>query len=215
MSLEKSIRDQIQTYCTKDLPGDLNWHIQRFHFIDDAKLQDRLGRAFYAARYMAKLMEALYVKDNELHPFVKFQVMQYAAIYEAVISHLLWTKFRGHQEVIALQTHKSYKPISALSNLTTITYDGEHVYTCVHKEEKTPKNSISFGDKVDCGVRIGFIDATYAEDLKRIYTRRNLAHIETEAKKQIEIEIEDAKLGYWRMQPFIDQIERFLGTSFS
>lgn len=213
MSLEKTLREQIQSYCTKDLPGDLDWHIQKFDFIDDIELRERLGRAFYAARYMSKLMEALYVKDNELHPFVKFQVMQYASIYEAVITHLLRNKFKDHSEVVALQTHKAYKPVSALGSSTTIKYGEEQVYTCVYKDEKTPKNSIPFGDKVDCGVRIGFIEATYAEDIKNIYTLRNLAHIETEAKKQIEIEIEHAKLGYWRMQPFLDKIEKFLSEN--
>lgn len=72
MPLEQILRDQIQNYCTKDLPGDLDWHIDQFTFIDDMELRERLGRAFYSARYMSKLMEALYAKDNELHPFVKF-----------------------------------------------------------------------------------------------------------------------------------------------
>lgn len=162
---------------------------------------------------MSKLMEALYVQENELHPFVKFQVMQYASIYEPVITHLLWNNFKDHEEVVALQTHKAYKPISALSNLTTIKYGDEQVFTCVYKNEKTPKNSIPFGDKVDCCVRNGFVDAIYAQDIKNIYTLRNLAHIETEAKKQIEIEIEHAKLGYWRMQPFLEKIGRFLSES--
>ena len=144
---------------------------------------------------------------------MKFQVMQYASIYEAVITHLLWNKFKDHKEVVALQTHKAYKPISALANLTTIKYGDEQVFTCVYKDEKTPKNSIPFGDKVDCGVRIGFIDTMYAEDIKKTYMLRNLAHIETEAKKQIEIEIEHAKLSYWRMQPFLERIGSFLGES--
>lgn len=213
MSLEKDVRDFIQQYCTKDLPGNLDWHIQKFNFIDDNELGERLGRAFYSARYMSKLMEALYVEGNELHPFVKFQVMQYASIYEAVITYLLWNRFKDHEEVIKLQTHKAYKPVSALGSLTDIQFDGEKVYTCVYKDTKTPKNSIPFPDKVDCGVRIGFVDAQYAEDIKEIYALRNLAHIETEAKKQVEIEIEHAKLGYWRMQPFLEKISGFLSET--
>lgn len=210
MSLEKELREQIKNYCTKDLPGDLDWHIQKFKFIDNLELRERLGRAFYSARYMSKLMEALYVEDNELHPFVKFQVMQYASIYEAVITYLLWSNFAEHPEVIALQTHKAYKPVSALGSLTNVTYDGEKIYTCLYKDAKTPKNSIPFSDKVDCCVRIGFVEAKYAEDIKKIYMLRNLAHIETEAIKQIEIEIEHSKLGYWRIQPFLEKIDAFL-----
>ncbi len=210
MSLEKSLREQIQTYCTKDLPGDLSWHIQQFEFIDDTELRERVGRAFYSARYMAKLMEALYVKENELHPFVKFQIMQYASIYEAVITYLLWNRFKDNPEVLALQTHKAYKPVSALAKLTSLKYKEEQIFTCVYKDEKTPRNSIPFGDKVDCAVRIGFIEGKYADDIKETYELRNLAHIETEAKKQIEVEIEHAKKGYWRMQPFIERIVSYL-----
>ncbi len=210
MALEEAVRESIQLYCTKDLPGDLEWHIKKFGFINDTELQERLGRAFYSARYMSKLMEALYVKDIELHPFVKFQVMQYASIYEAVITFLLWTTFKEHDEVKKLQTHKAYKPVSALGSLTSMKFNGEELFTCIYTDAKTPKNSIPFAEKVDCSVRIGFVDAEYAEDIKRVYELRNLAHIETEAKKQIEIEIEHAKLGYWRMQPFLERIQEFM-----
>ncbi len=55
-------------------------------------------------------------------------------------------------------------------------------------------------------MRIGFVDPAYSEDIKRTYELRNLAHIETEAEKQIEIEIEQSKLGYWRIKPFLERI---------
>lgn len=215
MPLEKPLREQIQIYCTKDLPGDLNWHIQQFEFIEDSELKERLGRAFYSARYMSKLMEALYAEKTELHPFVKFQVIQYASIYEAVISYLLWNKFKDHSEVLALQTHKAYKPVNALAVSTVIKFNEEQIFTCVYGDKKTPKSSIPFEEKVDCAVRIGFIKKEYAEDIKKTYALRNLAHIETEAKKQIEVEIEHARMGYWRMQPFIEQIKKFLNETSS
>ena len=214
MSLTEDLRGIVQNYCIKDLPGDLEWHILKFDFIDDnSELKERLGRAFYSARYMSKLMEALYVSGNELHSFIKFQVMQYASIYEAVISYLLWNKFKDNDEVIKLEYHKAYKPVNALGSLTSIKYGDENIYTCVYRDEKTSKNSISFGDKVDCGVRIGFIEEKYAGDIKNTYKLRNLAHIESEAKRQTEIEIEHAKLGYWRMQPFLERISAFLSDA--
>jgi hypothetical protein len=132
--------------------------------------------------------------------------MQYASIYEAVISNLLWGRYKDRQEVTALQTHRAYKPVSGLSNLTTMKYEDEELFTCVYRNAKTPRNSIPFGDKVDCAVKIGFVDAIYCEDIKRTYVLRNLAHIETEAEKQIEVEIEQAKNGYWRMKPFLEKI---------
>lgn len=212
MPLEQTLRDQITDYCKRDLPGDLNWHIQQFDFIGDTKLRDKIGRAFYSARFISKLMEAVYVDihGDEIHPFIKFQIIQYASIYEAVITYLLWEVFAQHPEVIALQTHKAYKPVSALGSLAKMTYDGENLFTCVYKDTKTPKNSIPFKDRVDCAVRIGFIDIAYSEDIKTTFALRNLAHLESEADRNIEMELEDSKKGYWRMKPFIEKIKDFL-----
>jgi hypothetical protein len=50
------------------------------------------------------------------------------------------------------------------------------------------------------------LDAAYSEEIETLYTLRNLAHIETEAEKQIEVELEQAKNGYWRMKPFLEKI---------
>ena len=82
-------------------------------------------------------------------------------------------------------------------------------YILVFIKTQTPKNSIPFKDKVDCAIRIGFIDEAYSEDIKKIYELRNLAHIETEADKKEEVSIEDAKNGYWRLKPFIDKINEY------
>ncbi|GBO90528.1 hypothetical protein [Marinobacter salsuginis] len=210
MPLEETTRDLIHDYCVRDLPGDINWHTDRFSFINDDELRVRLGRAFYSARYTYKLMEATFVQGDEQHPFVKFQIMQYASIYEAVITNLLWGKFKEHPEVLQLQTHKSYKPVNALGSLTKMWFGEEELFTCVYRDSKTPKNSIPFKDKVDCAVRIGFVNGSYSEDIKRTYELRNLAHIETEANKQLDVEIEQSKHAYWRLGPFLDDVVTFL-----
>jgi len=210
MPLEERIRDTIKDYCTKDLAGDLNWHIQQFSFIDNTELQNKLGRAFYSARFVAKLMEATNADGDIIHPFVKFQIIQYASIYEAVVNYLLWNKFADNAEVITLQTHKAYKPIAALGRLTKMTYDGDEITACIYKDAKTHRNSIPFKDKVDCAVRIGFIDVAYSEDIKNIYALRNLAHLESEAERNIEMELEDSKKGYWRLKPFLEKVNEFL-----
>jgi len=213
MPLDELLRNSIDTYCKRDLPGDLQWHVDQFTFITNIELKKRLGRAFYSARYVAKLMEALRVAGDEIHPFVKFQIIQYASIYEAVIAYVLWTRYAEHAEVKSLQTHKAYKPVSALGSLASMKYGDEEIFTCVYREARTLRNSIPFKDKVDCAVRIGFVDETYAGDIKRIYELRNLAHIETEAEKQIDVELEQAKLGYWRVKPFLERIASTLAEA--
>ncbi len=210
MPLSQHIRDEITNYCMKDLPGDLKWHTEQFNFIDNTELKNSLGRAFYSARYISKLMEGLHVSGDEIHPFVKFQIIQYASIYEAVITYLLWEKLPNNAEVLALQTHKSYRPVSAFGKLTKMTFDGCEVFPCTYKDTNTHKNSIPFKDKVDCAVRIGFVDVAYAEDIKSTFALRNLAHLESEAERKIEMELEDSKKGYLRMRPFLDKINEFL-----
>src|SRR5215813_11133097 len=185
MPLPEALRAEINAYCARDLPGDLQWDVDQFSFVADIELRKRLGRAFYAARYVAKLMEALFADGDALHPFVKFQILQYASIYEAVISYLLWGRYKNDPEVRTLQTHKSYKPVTALASLTTMKYENEQLFTCVYRDAKTPRNSIPFKDKVDCAVRLGLIEESYSEEIKRVYELRNLTHIETEAEKQI------------------------------
>jgi hypothetical protein len=206
MPLDEPIRDLIHTYCVKDLPGDLAWHVDQFHFVADVELKKRLGRAFYTARYLSKLMEALRAPGDEIHPFVKFQIMQYASIYEAVLTFLLWTRYKEHPEVRALCTHKSYKPVAALGSATSMLFGEEKLFTCVYRDTNTPRNSIPFKDKVDCAVRIGLVDPAYSEDMKKTYELRNLAHIETEAEKQADVEIEQSRTAYWRIKPFLELI---------
>jgi len=213
MPLKPAEREVIHAYCTYDLPGDLQWHVEQFSFVSDTELRKRLGRAFYSARYIYKLMEAILAAGDEIHPFVKFQIMQYASIYEAVISNLLWGRYKEHEEVKALETHLAYKPVPALGSKTTMKYGEETLFTCVYRSSETQRNSIPFKDKVDCAVRIGFLKVSYAEDIKHLYELRNLAHIETEAERQIDVESEQAKTGYRRMKPVLEHINEVLAQS--
>ncbi len=206
MPLNPELQDAIHAYCTRDLAGDIKWHIEQFKFVDDLELKKSLGRAYYAARYIAKLMEALRPDDEFSHPFVKFQIIQYASIYEAVVGFLLWKKYVDHPEVKKLQTHKAYKPVSALGSLTKMTFEGEELHPCVYKDAKTQRSSIPFRDKVDCAVRLGLIDEAYSGDIKKTYDLRNLSHLEAEARRQIEVELEESRLSYWRMKPFLERI---------
>lgn len=73
MPLEETLRQTIHDYCVADLPGDLEWHTDQFSFIADEELRKRLGRAYYAARYISKLSEATLADGDARHAFVKFQ----------------------------------------------------------------------------------------------------------------------------------------------
>jgi len=210
--LDEDVKNNVLDYCKRDLPQTFDWYLDEFDFVKDEDLQKELAKEFYSARYIYKLMEALNVSDFELHAHAKFQIIQYASIYEALISYLLREYLTDEDQVKKLQVHKAYKPVSALSSLTEILYSGERAYICLHKDEKTPLSSIKFGDKVDVIVDLGILEERYGEEIKEFYKRRNSIHIETAAKLNTQYHIDLAKTAYRRMRPFIDSIKEYLKT---
>ena len=202
----------VMEYCKRDLPASFDWFISEFSFINDENLRHQLAIEFYSARYIYKLMEALNVNNLELHAHAKFQVIQYASIYEAVVNYLLQAVLADEEKVRSLYYHKTYKPESALAAPTKLFYYGIEAFICLYKDQKTPPSSIKFSDKIDTLVDLGVLEETYVDDIKEFYKARNSIHIETAVKENTEYHIELAKKAYRRMRPFIDQIKEFLAS---
>src|SRR5580700_5102283 len=121
MPLGKLARDQVLRYCDRDLPSAGNVSAM-FDFITDQELKEQVEAEFYAARYVYKLGEALAVVDEKLHAHVKFQIVQYAGIYEAIIVNLLWTVFAEHPEVTNIEYHTALrKAVTMPATLQMIT----------------------------------------------------------------------------------------------
>ena len=201
----KSIRD----YCAKDLEP-VQAYEWMFDFVADPTLKALIIEEFKSARYIYKLMEALKADGKELIAHVKFQITQYAAIYEAIIVHLLWTKFASTLEVKEIEYHKTFKKVADWPKLMEVTVDQEEVHLCVEREVKTSRSSIKFDDKIDAAVKIGFVDHDLGEEIKTIYKLRNSIHLESAIKNEVQFEIAQSKLAYWRMRPFTDKIRQFL-----
>jgi len=207
MPLPDATREEVLNYCKRDLPNDFEWYRNEFDFVLENDLREELAKAFYSSRYIYKLMEGLAIVGNELHAHLKFQIMQYASIYEAVINYLLLTRYKEHASVQAIQIHKAYRPITALAAPAKLTYEENDTFICLRKDAKTPWTSISFSDKVNAASDIGLIDEQLGEEIKDFYRLRNAVHIEAAAKRGIDYEVGEAKLAYRRMRPFIDQIK--------
>lgn len=212
MPLPAKDRKRILEYCDRDLPNDD--HVAGiFSFIEDRALFARVQMEFYAARYIYKLGEALKVEGERLHAHVKFQIVQYASIYEAIIVYFLWEKFSDHPAVADIEFHNSFKKAASLpGNLQLLTTSNEEVFLCTTVKQKTPRVSIKFDDKIDAAVRIGFVDRNLGEEIKDFYKLRNAIHIESAIKNQIKYEISSSQLAYLRMQPFTRGIKGFLQT---
>jgi hypothetical protein len=211
MPLPSEICETVLNYCDAHLPSDASVATM-FDFLNDPALQKRLEDELYAARYIYKLGEALSVSDERLHAHVKFQIVQYAGIYEAVIVHLLWNRFRDHSAVTAIEFHKAFKKAATLPlslNLTA-TDTGEEIQLCVEARQKTSTVSIKFDDKVDAAVAIGFIDLELGEEIKGFYKLRNAIHLESAVKNETKYELDNSLLAYRRLQPFTRGVRGFL-----
>lgn len=210
MPLDSEIRDHVIEYCDAHvLRGDGVSAL--FDFIDSKDMRERLVQEYEAARYVYKLGEALAASDRRLYAHVKFQIVQYAAIYEAIIVYLLWTKFSAHPAVADIEFHSVYKKAGDLPQDIQISKkSGEEIHLCVDSKQRTSRASIKFDDKVGAAIKIGFINPALAEEIKVIYKQRNAIHIESALKNQIDFELNQSMLAYRRMVPFIAGIKSFL-----
>jgi hypothetical protein len=102
--------DRVYMYCDRDLPDDEHYE-QIFDFVDEPFLKQAIIQEFKAARYIYKLMEALHVDGIRLHAHVKFQITQYASIYEAIIIYFLWGQFKDNPHVTDIEYHSIYKKV--------------------------------------------------------------------------------------------------------
>lgn len=212
MPLNEADRNNIIRYCDRDVPSSAAVH-KYFDFIDNADLRNALVGEYVAARYIYKLQEALNVSDEKLAAHAKFQIVQFAAIYEAIIVHVLWTRFSDSPELKNIEYYKTFRRAGSLPNdMHLHTKDGFDVHLCIEAEVKNSQQSIKFDDKVDAAVNIGFVDRSLGEEIKSIFKTRNGLHIENAVKNEIQFEIELSQLAYWRIKPFTIGVRDFLTT---
>ena len=212
MPLNETDRENVLRYCDRDVQ---TYHLveRYFSFVKDAGLKSALVREYLAARYIYKLQEALNVSGEKLAAHAKFQIVQFAAIYEALIVHVLWTYFAESPEVKAIEYYKTLRKVAAFpKNLVVKTDEGLDVHLSIEAEIKNTRHSIKFDDKVDASVKIGFVDPSLGEEIKEFFKTRNGVHIENAVKNEIEYEISQAQNAYWRIKPFTIGIREFLNT---
>lgn len=210
--LNQADRDNVLRYCDRDVP-DADKVESYFDFVQDAELKSALVREYIAARYIYKLQEALKVGGEKLAAHAKFQIVQFAAIYEALIVHILWTRFSESLAVRNIEYYTALRKVAQFpKSLDVKTKEGHKVHLCIEAETRNARHSIKFDDKVDAAVAIGFVDQKLGEEIKEIFKARNGVHIENAVKNEIEYEISQSQLAYWRMKPFTTGIRDFLTT---
>jgi hypothetical protein len=101
------------------------------------------------------------------------------------------------------------------SKFKSFEHDGRQIVPAYRADSKGDISKIRFDDKVDAAVDLDMIAEPLGRDLKDIYEARNSIHLHAEIKKNLEFDLETGKLAYRRMQPFCDQLERYVASQAS
>jgi hypothetical protein len=101
------------------------------------------------------------------------------------------------------------------SKFKSFEHDGRQIVAAYWADSKGDISKIRFDDKVDAAVELGMITESLGGDIKDIYEARNSIHIHAELKKNLEFDLDIGKLAYRRMQPFCDQVQRYVASQAS
>lgn len=210
MPLSPKLIRTITGYYRKKL-GYYTDFIGKFDFVDDKNFRERLAQEYYVARYIALMQDAMNFDENsyELLGHLKFQIVQYAGIYEAVISYLFKNNFCEDLRVQNLGKKKEYKLIQKLSK-DILLNSNKPVYLCKSVEVKTDWNFINFKDKLDVAKEIGLIKEDVAKVVLDTYLLRHSVHVEKAVKDEIVFQQEQVDIAYETMDVFLSGIKNFL-----
>lgn len=214
MAFTEEIKLAVDEYARKHIANE-EWHLSYFDFIDDKKLALRIGEELLAARYIYKLLEGLSANEWLQRAQIRLQVLAYASIYEASIHHLLFSNNSENQKVIELTEFPTNKLISiptAKMDLLKIhlEHDGKKIITTYEGVGKTDQTKVRFDRKAECACELEIIEPWLKDELIEFYEARNSIHIHAEIRKGLEYELDLSRRAYWRMQPFKEQVSKWL-----
>lgn len=214
MAFTEETKSVIEGYINGHL-ADWDWHKDRFGFITDDVLRDRLADEFISTRYVYKLLEGMSVDSWLLRAQIRLQILSYASIYEAVIHHVLFEDLASTSDVRSLTEFKMKKEISIPSAKqsalqSALEHDGRIIIPTYEGVGRTDTTKVRFDRKAECAEKLGLIDEWLKEEVIEFYEARNAIHIHAEIRKSLKYQLDLSKRAYMRMEPFIDQIRNKL-----
>ena len=218
MKLKRDVITQVISYCNRDLVPDSlfnidteypsEWFVKYFSFLDDAKLEKYLGEAFYEARFLYKLMASLKLPMAKHRGIVRFQIIQYASICEAVLQATIESfykdEFEGQYAVTEL-----VKYTNALSNKTKITHNGTSLHLCREKRVKADIKRTRMDFKTDFAVNHNIISVATKNAFDALYDSRNNIHILKAANNNYIPKLSESKDAFLLMQTLVGEVKDF------
>lgn len=219
--LDVNIAKSVVNYCNKDLIPDADFHADNqfesewfedyFSFIGNPDLQKHLGSAFYQARFMYKLMSALRLPKSKHQGIVKFQIIQYSSIYEAILDYIIERDFKD--EIMLKYADTIYAPVPALSKDTKMTYGGTPIYPCNQKIKKKQIKGMRIDWRTEFAVEKGIISQDVKERICSLYELRNNVHILKATKNNYFPQIGQSKKAYQLMKDFVEEVKQYCAGS--
>lgn len=219
MPFPETLKNEINDYCKSHL-ADETWYNETFRFIEEESLRKRIIEEFKAIRFAYKLYEGLGATEENLIFEVRYQILAYATIYEAVIHYVLYNYYQSTAEFHNMQYHTVPTRLSFCEKQMAdvkkvLSWKNEPLYIYHDQERKKDETQVRFDDKCRTAERLGLIkvftndegeNVDLPAEIIEIYGYRNAIHIIAEKRKGIKYELNLSKLAYRRMQPFINQI---------
>lgn len=214
MAFSYETRSAIDIYVEGHL-ADWDWHKDRFEFVSDKTLRDRLADEFISTRYVYKLLEGMAADSWLLRAQIRLQVLSYASIYEAVIHHILFEDLASNPDVQSLTEFKMKKEISIPADkkaalAEALRHDEKDIIPTYEGIGRTDFTKVRFDRKAECAERLGLIEGWLKDEIIEFYEARNAIHIHAEIRKSLDYQLDLSKRAYMRMEPFIDQVKENL-----
>ena len=218
MALSKDTITNVIGFCNRDLVPDQNfdpknqyhnqWFVSYFDFLSEPSVASQLGDAFYQARFMYKLMNALNLPLAKQKGIVKFQIVQYASICEAVLDMAIIKYFKEDAEK-NFSVLELVKYPNAVSTDTKITCGGTPLILCKTKEKKGDLKRTRVDFKTKYAVSKGLISQSTKTLVDSLYDLRNNIHILKAARSQYTSKLREAKDAFMLMQTFVEEIKDY------
>ncbi len=222
MALEKETIKDVIRFCNRDLvpdpdfrPADQfhnDWFIQYFSFIGNSAVETQLGDAFYQARFMYKLMSALRLPLAKQKGIVKFQIVRYASICEAVLDVAISNFFKEDAEE-KFSVSEFVKVPNALAVDVRITQGDTNLLLCKTKKKKGDLKRTRIDFKTKYAVEKGLLLQATKESFDSLYNLRNNIHILKAANSQYRPKLKEAKEAFILMQTFVGEIKAYYTKS--
>ena len=217
-SLKKSTITEVIRYCNRDIVPDesfnaavdypSNWFVDYFDFIGDDKLQRQLGDAYYQARFLYKLMCGLQLPLNKQRGVVKFQIVQYASICEAVLDMALTKYYKEEAEERFSVVELKNEP-SALAKDIRIAKGNTQLFICSEKKKKGVLKRTRIDFRTTFAVEKGILTNDLKNRLDILYDLRNNIHIIKAAEAEYNPKLREAKDGFELMREVVSYIKAY------